>query len=284
MSLTERLANLHLLLRASSFERWPLKVTFYSHDVYRVWEKWTKQQVEKLRPGVLVALDESASSEASKDVVEGSTASGIHALDVGYGPCKPHVDKAQKAFESAEWLHCAVCKGGLPTSGAMALVCPSEGCDALSHIECLSAAFLRSSANSDAIVPTSGQCSSCGSKLHWVDLVKELSLRMRGVDKDFATIYKKRSRTKKQAESAEADADDLPSAANDEIDDLSANDDLDDWHELPDSSDIEDDEHHVRSDPAPMSRSAKFVQQKPAVIVPEPVIEDSDWDDADVIT
>lgn len=39
LCLTDRLANLHLLLRARSFERWPLKVTFYAEDVYRVWTR-----------------------------------------------------------------------------------------------------------------------------------------------------------------------------------------------------------------------------------------------------
>ena len=38
-SLTDKLSNLHLLLRVPYFSQWPLEVRFFSEDVYKVWAK-----------------------------------------------------------------------------------------------------------------------------------------------------------------------------------------------------------------------------------------------------
>ncbi|KAK4542242.1 hypothetical protein LTR36_006895 [Oleoguttula mirabilis] len=280
MCLTDRLANLHLLLRASSFERWPLKVTFYAEDVYRVWVKWKGQQVEKLRPGIEVKLGDSSKVAGPSETDEPMDAKGIYALDVGYSGYKQRLEKSNKAFESADWLHCAICHKGLSSSGAMTLVCPNEDCSALTHIDCLSAAFLQAGSNHEAIVPTTGNCPGCSTKLEWVDLVKELSLRMRG-EKEVTAIFKKRRRTKKQTETAVIDD------ANDESDEDEEMDDMmpdGDWHKLPESSDVEVDEAMItRSNPSPALKSKAFKRTAPATSYSEPVIEDSDWDEAEIL-
>ncbi|KAK5137708.1 hypothetical protein LTR08_007279 [Meristemomyces frigidus] len=279
--LTDRLANLHLLLRASSFERWPLKVTFYAEDVFRVWTKWTKTQVEKLRPGIEVLLGDASRRAGVVESSEPTDATGIYALDVGYSGLKPHIEKSQEAFENAEWLHCVICSKGLPANGTATLVCPKEGCRALSHVECLSAAFLQAGKHHDAIVPTIGSCPSCGTRLQWVDLVKELSLRMRG-EKEIAVVFKKTRKTKKQAESAALDDASDVSAEDEEMDDPLPEEE--DWHELPESSDEDIANPVVQSDPIPASKSASFKRRAQAPPYSEPVIEDSDWDEAEVLT
>ncbi|KAI7054337.1 hypothetical protein KC352_g44859, partial [Hortaea werneckii] len=113
LGLTDRLANLHLLLRSTSFERWPLKVTFYAEDVYKVWIKWTSQQIAKLRPGISVELDESMRSAnergAEETPQEASKPKGIDALDISYAGLKAHLEKSRQAIEDAEWLHCNIC-------------------------------------------------------------------------------------------------------------------------------------------------------------------------------
>ncbi|EMC93774.1 hypothetical protein BAUCODRAFT_47071, partial [Baudoinia panamericana UAMH 10762] len=195
LSLTDRLANLHLLLRAPSFERWPLKVTFYAEDVFRVWSKWTSQHLERLRPGISVALDDCARSHSDNHILNPDRPTGISAIDVTYRTLKPHVDKSRRLFDNAEWVNCAVCAEGLPASGASTLICPTEGCNAMSHVECLSARFLAVEHDQDAIVPISGSCPGCGSQLQWVDLVKELSLRMRG-PKQLEALFKARRKAK----------------------------------------------------------------------------------------
>ncbi|KAI7618404.1 hypothetical protein KC319_g19135, partial [Hortaea werneckii] len=236
--------NLHLLLRSSSFERWPLKVTFYAEDVYKVWIKWTSQQIAKLRPGISVELDESMRSTnelgAEETSQEASKPKGIDALDISYAGLKAHLEKSRQAIEDAEWLHCNICHQGLPSNGAMTLVCPSEGCSALSHIDCLSNRFLDTSRDGDAMLPTSGNCPECGNKLQWVDLVKELSLRMRG-EKEIRALFKKRRRTKKQMDAEASAADDVSelSAEDEPMDDFVPEDE-DVWHQLPESSDVEE--------------------------------------------
>jgi len=190
-----------------------------------------------------------------------------------------YLEKSQKAFENADWLYCAICQNGLPASGAMTLVCPDKGCNALTHMECLSTTFLAT--NSNALVPTSGQCPSCGTRLQWIDLVKELSLRMPRGEKELKAIFKKRRSTKKQAEAVvAADGEDDDDIADEPLSD----DDIDDWHELSEESDGEIDQCRDKSDAGNVSKPTAFLQPRDTKNFPEPVIEDSDWDDADIIT
>lgn len=201
-------------------------------------------------------------------------------MDVGYNGLKQNLEMSQKAFENAHWLHCAICREGLPASGAMSLVCLKEGCNGLTHIECLSATFLKNS-SAETVVPTSGSCPSCGTKLQWVDLVRELSLRMRG-EKEIAAVFKKRRVTKKQAQAGAADDESEVSADDQDMDDVMPGED--EWHELPESSDIEIDEPHIRSDPSPAFKSKALKRKAPAIPYSEPVIEDSDWDEAEILS
>ncbi|KAI7058604.1 hypothetical protein KC352_g44021 [Hortaea werneckii] len=171
----------------------------------------------------------------------------------------------------------------------MTLVCPSEGCSALSHIDCLSKRFLDTSRDGDAMLPTSGNCPECGNKLQWVDLVKELSLRMRG-EKEIKALFKKRRRTKKQmdAEASAADHASELSAEDEPMDDLVPEDD-DVWHQLPESSDVEELEapklaSAFHSDPNPAVSRPTFARKELRTPDPEPVIEDSDADDWAVLT
>ncbi|TKA81257.1 hypothetical protein B0A55_02367 [Friedmanniomyces simplex] len=259
-----------------AFERWPLKVTFYAEDVYRIWMKCTRQQLETLRPGITVSLDPPPQDEASRAI------SGIRALDVSYSALKPQIEKTKNIFESSDWLHCAVCHGGLPASGAGALVCTTEGCNAASHIECLSTAFLQAEGDTDAMLPTSGSCPSCNIELQWTNLVKELSLRMRG-QKELEVLFKERRKRKKGVEATESDVEAESSADEAEMDSQLPKEDG--WHELPESSADEAEQAMIRSDPSPPTKASKI--KRAAAVAPsysEPIIEESDWDDAEIIT
>ncbi|KAK3112241.1 Slx4p interacting protein [Teratosphaeriaceae sp. CCFEE 6253] len=277
LCLTDRLANLHLLLRSSSFERWPLRVTFYADDVHRMWVRWTKQQFESLRPGVSVALHVPSLDDAGQSI------SGIKSLDVGYGSLKPQLEKSKRLLESSDWLHCAICHGGLPSSGAGTLVCRTDGCDAMTHIECLSTAFLEAEGNVDAVSPNSGSCPGCNGELQWSDLVKELSLRMRGRN-ELEALFKLRRRRKK-----DVDAEAASEASADEDEEGGRLPEEDDWHELPESSADEVEPPVVRSNPSPVTKMSKLAPFKQAAAIAattsysEPVIEESDWDDAEIV-
>jgi structure-specific endonuclease subunit SLX1 len=268
----ERLGNLHLLLRSSSFERWPLKVTFYAQDVFKMWERWVRQHVEHLRPGVEVRFDESATTKEATGGAQ-HVKVGIDALDVTYSSTKPHLDEAQNLLEGGDWLQCATCRKGVAASGAMTLVCPAEGCTALFHIDCLSAAFLETEGAQDAMLPTSGTCSGCGLELQWVDLVKELSLRMRG-EKELKELSRKR-----RSKTASVDA--VTGAESEVFSDEDSEDDKD-WSKLPDDTDDEQSQQALASKPIcrPTFKKAPALLPRPE---PERIIDESDWDDAEVI-
>lgn len=297
MSLTDRLANLHLLLKASSFERWPLNVTFYTQDVFRIWERWSKQHFERLRPGIRVSLDssvEQTTKAAYRELLPAEPPPsdakvGIQALDVTYLPLKPHLTKSQSLFDNGEWLNCAICKKGVPPSGAMTLVCPHESCHALSHIECASTLFLESN-KTNALLPTSGSCASCRQPLQWIDLVKELSLRMRG-ESEIATLFKKRRTRNSKGGMVEEEvaATEDEDEGEEEDDDLprgdGAEDDEDEWHLLPESSDVEVQERPTSFRAAePRITFAEAPPPAQSARQAEPVIEDSDWDEAEVLS
>ncbi|WPH03901.1 Structure-specific endonuclease subunit slx1 [Acrodontium crateriforme] len=296
LCLTERLANLHSLLRASSFSRWPLTVTFYADDVFKVWKKWTGQHLEHLPPSIQVAMDDPSSSSTSNSLVTDpptlidSPLTGIAALDVTYAPLKTHISKTTQLLETSDWLNCSICNTGIPASGAMTLVCPNETCNSLSHLNCLSSSFLQAENNPNAIVPTHGTCPTCNTNLHWVDLVKELTLRMRG-DKIIQELFKVRRRAKK-GENATIESTNAETLLPDH-DESEDDDDEDDWHVLPESSDVSQPTSPIRTytrpakpsfhdslaiteaGPAPTSFSAGHF---------DPVIEDSDWDDAEILS
>ena len=280
--MSDRLGNLHLLLRSSSFGRWPLKVTFYAPDVFRVWEKWQRQHLGTLRPGLEVELDESATlAKEDVEAAKTSKSSGVHALDVGYSGNRAHLDKSKALLESTDRLRCAICRNALSSAGAGTLICSAEGCSTMTHVDCLSATFLEAEGDEDAILPTSGSCPGCNVELEWVDLVKEASLRLRGA-KEIEALYKQRRKVKSGAETVIANSDSDMRSDDDEPDGLL--DDEDEWYKLSD----DDDEKAQRIAQEKNSTTAKLsnpVEPKEVAMSAraELVIEESDWDDAEVI-
>ncbi|KAK5164508.1 Slx4p interacting protein [Saxophila tyrrhenica] len=277
LSLTDRLANLHLLLGSSSFARWPLKVTFYAEDVFRVWQKWVAQDsVEALPSRMKIILDPLASKKSGQ-ANPAEEASGIHAIDVGYSGMKPYLEKTKATLSASSTCACSFCKQTISSSVRGALFCPTDGCNAVGHLECFATAFTKD--DPDAIVPLSGSCPGCGSQLQWIDLVKELSLRIRG-EKEVQKVLKVRKpRTTKKGAVA-----DEPAVAEDEM--SGDDEDLDDaWHVLSDDSEDERSKPTIRSGPSPVAIfKAPRVQMVDAAPYSEPIIEDSDWDEAMVLT
>lgn len=268
-SLTDRLANLHLLLRASSFERWPLNVTFYAEDVFRVWQKWTKQGVEPLRPGIEINLDQSSQSSSVLPELNGDAPTGIQAIDVGYNSLKPHLEKSKALLATSP--RCTICSDHVPNDGAMTLTCPKKNCNVASHLSCLAPSF---SGDGEQLVPTNGNCPGCGTKLRWQDLVKELSLRMRG-EEEIEKIFKVRKPRAKKGEAAAA----APSVAEDPSEDEGMVED--DLPELSESEEVDVDEPMPASNQHAVSQGRGY-----EVLTPRRArfVEDSDWDEAELVT
>lgn len=317
-SLIERLANLHLLLRAPSFARWPLELHFFAHDVYSAWREWEAVTEAKIPPWTRVIFDEEApndgvqqlnspeigvnkvkmSAKSKKTAQKGSHAGdveknrgerslnavedveekkGIDVLDVTYAPLQEQVQKSLSLLAEGEFANCAVCKASLKTPGGMTLVCPTASCRASSHLKCLSQAFLTS--ESDDVLPVEGRCPKCKEEMRWIDLVKELSLRMRGT-KEIDKLLKKPRKRK-------AIAPGKPTTQ--AMEDLSD----DDWPSEDDDAFrygylIDQDEGNSLSDNTLLANTTT-ASRLPEInhLLPndswEKVIEDSEWDDAKVL-
>lgn len=228
LSLSDRVANLRLLLTSKSFSRWPLHVHFFSADVHRVWEALHKADVEtgETLPEVKTILDDVARPEDASRLEDGLHTRGIHALDVTYHSQKSHLEKSQQII-SCQSLRCSDCAQAVDTSRELVLVCPTVGCRTVSHLSCRSKATSLAD-RSGYILPVTSRCSGCAVEHAWADLVKDLSLRMRG-QKEIAALYKVRQRQKRGVDAVEDQ---------DETDEIGSEDDtsmLDDEAALDDA-------------------------------------------------
>src|ERR1700761_25017 len=142
-SLSDKIANLHLLLRTNSFARWPLSVRFFDSDVFRVWQTWDKQTNKHVRRGIDIVLDPLVDQPHAKSkkkelklptVVQpaeppNAVPKAIERLDFGYSPIKTHLEKS-KALLDGKKINCAVCKVKVKQDSTLILVCPHNDCEA----------------------------------------------------------------------------------------------------------------------------------------------------------
>lgn len=288
MSLTDKLSNLHILLRAKSFERWPLQVRFFAADVFKFWERCNAKATESVRDGIRIGMDESV-------VVRNTTQPiGIDALDVTFAPMKPMLEKSRTLLAGSACA-CSVCHESLDSEKSLVLVCTADECKAASHLDCLSKHFLNAEHRGNAIVPLEGECPTCKAYSSWKDLVTDLSLRVRG-EKEAAALFKVRKSRKKagtdlSAESvavgddddsgselssldSDIDLDDsgpLISLETGETNELQSTQGSDEWHNIDDI---------LSHSPKPLRKTPGSPKARRCV---EMVIEDSDWDEAEIV-
>ncbi|KAF2153347.1 hypothetical protein K461DRAFT_224739 [Myriangium duriaei CBS 260.36] len=298
MSLTDRLVNLHILLSAQSFRRWPLRVRFFCSDVFRAWQRIAVQrQGLPLRPAdiTLDVADDKGQIEPTQE----SGRFGVHSLEFTYQQYKPVLEHSLQILSHSR-LSCHSCKSGLDKVSDLILVCPHEGCSSTYHMDCLSKVFL--GPDSLDVLPTNHTCPKCSKPLTWAELVKDLSLRTRGV-KEQADLFKVKGR-KKRAATAEETAADL-------IDSLSADDDASDAESGDEDADEATPASPTRGRPRKLKAASIAYEDGWNELVDEPafgdaiidarglaaetgmiavssgvsarVVEDSDWDDAEVL-
>jgi structure-specific endonuclease subunit SLX1 len=236
MSLEARLKNLHHLLGAGSFRRWPLHLRFFAPDVYTQWERHIAKLKTTLRKSVTIQLTPAEipklASDVSNELQTHFIPEVIRAIPVAYEDCKPHVEKSRHMFEDARQRACSVCKKEATTSRSLLLVCPIESCQAVSHLTCLSHQFLEEENDHDALVPIEGRCPGCRNPVKWATMMKELSLRTHG-EEELKILFK----PKRKKKSGTVDTQDLEEE----------DEDLDEtWME-----DLSQDEEEL---PAPMPR------------------------------
>lgn len=255
-----------------------------------MWMKLVEQTTERLPPGFHVVMDEASCAVKPEKQLEFNSnttdAIGIQALDVGYTSLKQHLQKSQHLFSTDRPnLRCCICHTSVPSSGASTLVCPHDGCSTVSHLQCLTNGFRTpAGVDEDLVIRSPVDCPTCASEVQWIDMVKELTLRMRG-EKEIKAIFKpKRARKGAAAEVVEDD----PGSSGEE-DDLPDMILEDEWYQVGDSSDGEcapvkrPNAKEHQSDHAPNRKPLKTLTQS-RTPYSEPVIEDIEWDEAELLT
>ena len=153
-------------------------------------------------------------------------------------------------------------------------MCPNTTCRMAGHLSCLAPSFSGAAGN---LVPTTGNCPNCGVKLRWIDLVKELSLRMRG-EAEVKKIFKTRkSRGTKKGDGAMATI----SVEEDDSEDEKMAEDVIPYLSVSDDCEIDDAEPAASSLSMPKHGGSQASKRAPATNL---FIEDSDWDDAEIVT
>lgn len=203
-SLSDKLLNMQLLLRAKSFSRWPLEVRFFAKDVFSAWLKFTEISGVGVREGINVVMDRAEgthyATEGTADLPGGTNIAqqdqtipqGLRSIHMGYEKSKHYLEKSLAFSNGSQSAACAVCSQGLHAQNDMFLVCPRNKCHMVSHLTCLARLFLveEKHLDLDAMLPTTGRCPSCSVDLPWIDLVRDLSLRSRD-KKECASLFVK---------------------------------------------------------------------------------------------
>jgi structure-specific endonuclease subunit SLX1 len=264
-------------------------VRFFSENVYSAWVKWCKTAAEPIRDSIKIIQDFPTSDTASDDVLESprtdkaNLAHGITGLAVDYSKERPHVEKAKNIVEFEREGACSICHSDLEHDAEFYTICPNLGCESVTHLTCLSQHFLKD--EEDELVPVKGQCPTCKAAIRWVNIVRELSLRLRGQKEVEKLLKGKRVRKGKAVTASQAadfddeeDDDDDDELVN-EIEllrksDFAKTDTImgDTWHEI-DTSDDSDTESII-------SNKSKVKQATSYIGIPtiglKTVIEDTD--------
>lgn len=307
-SIKDKISKLHLLLRVPNFARWPLQIRFFCSDVHEIWQQWDKQIDVAIRSKTNTILDVGQLFEMLKEGdkplskhargkrnQEAIGKGGVSGLDVGYSNVKDHTEKSVRLLSDKNaHVGCAICFEALGAHRATALVCRHGECQTVSHMNCLAKAFLAGESSSMSLMPTSGRCPGCKSETQWVDLIKEMTLRTRGSKVVARLMRKSKSRQNGEQETfAQTATSQIHSGTVDfgkvaDLDeDLLGEADADD--SLPDDWQYQDDDADTMSTTSVASDTSDGMelgspkklysasQRLPAVI------EDSEWDDAEVL-
>lgn len=132
--------------------------------------------------------EEDGAASDSDTTAEGSTRPvgpswGIHALPLDHTPLAPYLEKGQGISTFEREGSCVVCHQQLDPGLGIYAVCPADGCEGVGHLDCWSRHLLRQGGEGETdtvILPVEGRCPECGGTVRWGDMMRELTLRIRG--------------------------------------------------------------------------------------------------------
>lgn len=94
---------------------------------------------------------------------------------------------------------CIHCHEDLEPGKGLYPMCSNDGCEAMGHLDCWSRSALSAEKGSEHVIPDACHCPSCGGDMRWGDMMKELSLRVRGSKEVEQLLKTKKRRTKHTA-------------------------------------------------------------------------------------
>lgn len=191
-SLKSIVSNLHFLTGVPSFARWPLNLHFLAREAYTAWVEWITH-LSPCRPDMRITTDFAAPEEDG-------LARGISALPLDYEPIKDYAQKARDVVSFEQEGNCLHCGQELESGKGLHAMCPNRDCMAMGHLDCWSKYALKGDECSH-VIPDCCECPSCGGYVRWGDMMKELSLRIRGAE-EVERLLKGRRRRKKAAAEA----------------------------------------------------------------------------------
>jgi structure-specific endonuclease subunit SLX1 len=208
-------------------------------------------------------------------------------LEIGYADQKSYVEKGREVVEFEREGRCTLCREDLEHGAGMYTICPNAGCESVTHLTCLGKHFVE---GEDSVVPIKGNCPSCNAELLWVDVVKELTLRMRGQNEVEKLLKVKRARkggTASQATVETFDDDlsdeDILSDITEELERLQEFSPIGSKEKGDDWQDIDDSDSDTRSFTSTTLRTEKALSNETKVGTLRTVVEDSEWEDALVV-
>lgn len=288
-SLIDKLSNLHLLLRAPYFSHWPLQLTFFNPAVHKTWLAWNGRVDEQIKPHIGINLDlppdgvledriNDSEQQVKKRRVDLIGKGGIEGLDPTYAKFKDVLQKLNDCLQDkTSKLACTICHQNIDTRKSLFNTCLQPNCQSLAHTSCLSTRFLKE-ANTEALVPVEGRCPSCRTKLKWADLMRVLSLTLRG-EKEVNKLMKKRKKSSAEAASQMLDEESMSEDDAPDTDVELVEDDLVDENQS--ESEMDDDDASVSSVGSSQASQPPALRTAAAQSIAnllEIVIEDSEED------
>lgn len=280
--------------------------------MYNLWNRWSERVDADMKSGIDVFLDLKKPLELSEDedtppstqpkekrnrksIEQG----GVEGIDVGYNKLTPHLEKNLSLLAHGEGISCAICNASIERKTLLVLTCPEQECRMSSHLNCLAQRFLQEEGEKSSVLPISGKCPQCRSRLRWIDLVKELSLRLCGEARVARLLKKPKTRTKKAScgntNFVPAVDETLADATNYLTHDQSGSDDDSSTGGATSDEQLVDDWYYQRDDDDTMSVTSNASGLSSCFDAPSPtkqggsapslgmLIEDSEWDDAEIL-
>ncbi|EAW24293.1 GIY-YIG catalytic domain containing protein [Aspergillus fischeri NRRL 181] len=198
-SLDTHFSDLHRLLRSTYFSHRPLKIRFFSGDIYQSWKAWYDRVDVRLRSPVKVILDGSCPEIGAHASGNDTRFGGVENAKITYATIQDYIEKAIFLLDDPKDVRCHVCQGQIVPKEELTTVCPQAECHCTCHLLCLSRKFIDAAEEPNQIVPRHGICPACEATVEWPLMMKELSFRSRAKQELLEILKRKRRVDRKQS-------------------------------------------------------------------------------------